>query len=184
MGASNAYTPMARKNGSKDSWTQRSLKVFARLCESKGHRTQPIAQSKTLQKLSEVRKWYRDYLTCLYGHLSTSIQATTGKWAAKHVEFVLSLPCTFQKPSISQALLELAKQAGFGQGGPQHTVSIGLTEPEAAAVYTMKDTAIDFKAEDIVLICDAGGGTTDLACLEVVGVDEGQPRAARAYGCG
>ena len=125
--------------------------------------------------LSEVRKWYRDYLTCLYGHLSTSIQATTGKWAAKHVEFVLSLPCTFEKPSISQALLELAKQAGFGQGGPQHTVSIGLTEPEAAAVYTMKDTAIDFTAEDIVLVCDAGGGTTDLACLEVVGVDDGQP---------
>ena len=123
---------------------------------------------------SEVRKWFKDYMACLYKHISTAIQNTTGRWGAKRIDFVFSLPCTFIKPSIARDIRALVTEAGFGGGGAQHKVDIGLTEPEAAAVYTLKDTAIAYRVGDIVLVCDAGGGTTDLAILEIIGDQNGR----------
>ena len=129
----------------------------------------------SLPDLAEVRKWYRDYMACLYNHLSTTIQAKTGKWDGKQVEFVFSLPSTFTTPSLSQDLRTLIIQAGFCKGGKEHSVSFGLTEPEASAVYTIKDSAVDFRIGDVMLVCDAGGGTTDVAILESVGDLDGVP---------
>ena len=130
--------------------------------------------SQDLPAFPEVRKWFKDYMTCLYKHISTTIQNTTGRWGAKRIEFVFSLPCTFNKLSIPRDIRDLVSEAGFGGGGAQHKVDIGLTEPEAAAVYTLKDTAIAYQVGEIVLVCDAGGGTTDLAILEIVGHHNGR----------
>ena len=124
--------------------------------------------SQDLPAFSEVRKWFKDYIICLYKHISTTIQSTTGRWEGKRIEFLFSLPCTFNKLSIPRDIRDLVVQAGFEGGGAQHKVDIGLTEPEAAAVYTLKDTAIPYQVGEIVLVCDAGGGTTDLAILEIV----------------
>ena len=133
------------------------------------------ARDSSLPDLAEVRRWYKDYMRCLYDHLSATIQAKTGKWEGKQVEFVFSLPSTFTTPVLSQDLRTLTIQAGFGRGGKGHSVSFGLTEPEASAVYTAKETAVDFQVGDIMLVCDAGGGTTDFAILENVGDDDGLP---------
>lgn len=127
-----------------------------------------------LPAFSEVREWFKDYMGCLYKHISTNIQSTTGRWGAKRIEFIFSLPCTFNKVSIPRDIRELVVEAGFEGGGAEHTVDIGLTEPEAAAVYTLKDTAIPYQVGEIVLVCDAGGGTTDLAILEIVGNRNGR----------
>ena len=141
--------------------------------------------SQDLPAFSEVRKWFKDYMVCLYKHISTTIQSTTGRWGAKRIEFVFSLPCTFNKLSIPRDIRDLVVEAGFEVGGAQHKVDIGLTEPEAAAVYTLKDTAIAYQVGDIVLVCDAGGGTTDLAILEIVGYQNGQMELIkRTYRCG
>ena len=130
--------------------------------------------SHDLPAFSEVQKWFKDYMACLYKHISTTIQSKTGRWGAKRIDFVFSLPCTFNRLSIPRDIRALVTEAGFGGGGAQHKVDIGLTEPEAAAVYTLKDTAIAYQPGDIVLVCDAGGGTTDLAVLEIIGQQDGR----------
>ena len=71
-------------------------------------------------------------------------------------------------------LERLIKGASFGDDGPYHRVTIGLTEAEAAAVYASKQqfevgysqfalsfpSANIFQKDDVILICDSGGGTT------------------------
>ena len=93
--------------------------------------------SQDLPAFSEVRKWFKDYMVCLYKHISTTIQSMAGRWGAKRVEFLFSLPCTFHKISIPRDIRELVIEAGFEAGGAHHKVDMGLTEPEAAAVYTL-----------------------------------------------
>ncbi|KAL8783868.1 MAG: hypothetical protein Q9195_009260 [Heterodermia aff. obscurata] len=122
----------------------------------------------------DIKRYYKDYMQCLYNHLSDHIQGKTGSWQAKRVEFIFSLPCTFREPAIARTLLALVEEAGFGKGGSRHTIVAGLTEPEAAAVFTIKESAITFRAGTTILVCDAGGGTTDLAILENVTKEESE----------
>ena len=56
-----------------------------------------------------------------------------------------------------------------------HTIEAGLTEPEAAAVFTIKESAIAFRAGATILVCDAGGGTTDLTVLESATTEGSHP---------
>ena len=123
----------------------------------------------------EVKRWYKDYLQCVYHHLSQEIQNKTGQWVHKRVQFIFSLPCTFQKQSLMRSLLGLIKEAGFGGDGDKHTVELGLSEPEAAAVFTIGQSAIDFQAGTTILVCDAGGGTTDLAVLQTASKSDETP---------
>jgi hypothetical protein len=58
------------------------------------------------------------------------------------------------------------KDAGFGSH-PGHSLTIGLTEAEAAAVHVSTEAPGIFRENDVLLVCDAGGGTTDLSVLRV-----------------
>ncbi|KUJ22737.1 uncharacterized protein LY89DRAFT_714475 [Mollisia scopiformis] len=121
--------------------------------------------------IQEVRKCYEDYMTCLYNHISDKIQKDES-WESKRVEFIFSLPTTFTTPQITNSLRPLLTNAGFGTGGRRHSVAFGLTEPQASAVYTAVDQTTEFEDGDIMLVCDAGGGTTDLAILQKEGDDD------------
>ena len=152
------------------------LKGFARKSRAQRGKFGIDGQDETdIPDHDEVKRYYRDYMSCLYTHVSDVIQAKTGYWKSQRVEFVFSLPCTFEKPAIGKTLLTLIKEAGFGRDGERHTVELGLTEPEAAAVFTMKESAVGFEAGTTMLVCDAGGGTTDLAVLHSVTKNEGNP---------
>jgi molecular chaperone DnaK (HSP70) len=50
---------------------------------------------------------------------------------------------------------------------------MSLTEPEAAAVHTSVDAPRMFEENEIMMICDAGGGTTDLSVMRITGVCSG-----------
>ncbi|KAK3065276.1 hypothetical protein LTS18_003150 [Coniosporium uncinatum] len=50
---------------------------------------------------------------------------------------------------------------------------MGLTEAEAAAVHTSVEARSIFREYDIILVCDAGGGTTDISLLEVTNCRNG-----------
>jgi hypothetical protein len=52
---------------------------------------------------------------------------------------------------------------------------IGLTEAEAAAVHVACEARTIFSKDEVVLMCDAGGGTTDLSILRVTGTQIGVP---------
>jgi hypothetical protein len=118
----------------------------------------------------EVEKWYRDFMHCLFAYISQFLQDQMGKWTDKRVEFLFSLPTTFRSQAISTNIRRLIIDAGFGKG--KHTVNFGLAEPQASAVDAAKDSAKTFQAGDIMLVCDAGGGTTDVALLEHHSGDE------------
>lgn len=123
------------------------------------------------QTLDESRKIYRDYMTCLYQHITAQLTKHED-WKDKSVEFIFSLPATFRSLEVSTALMEQIKKAGFGSGGRRHRVSWGLSEPQAAAVHTAKEVNVSLNKGDIILVCDAGGGTTDLALLEQHGDED------------
>jgi hypothetical protein len=116
-----------------------------------------------------IKRFYVDFLTNLYNHLKYLIRAQNGDWRKAKVEFLFSVPSTFISPAISNKFREYIELAGFGKGGLSHTVEISLTEPQAAAVYTVTESARGFKPNDILLVVDAGGGTTDTCILEMAG---------------
>lgn len=119
------------------------------------------------KSMREVEKWYEDYLRLLYRHiefkLSSDLQGAT--WQNARIEFIFSVPTTW-KPEIVETYRGIVHRAGFG-GWPSHGVTIGLTEAEAAAVHTSIEASGIFKERDVLLLCDAGGGTTDLSVLRV-----------------
>ncbi|KAK4205454.1 hypothetical protein QBC40DRAFT_302740 [Triangularia verruculosa] len=131
-------------------------------------RAKETGEELEFETIEQVRKYFGDYMKCLYKHISQNLQKNED-WRDKRVEFVFSLPATFQSLEISDALMKEIKKAGFGTGGRKHNVSWGLSEPQAAAVYTAKDGDITLLTGDVILTCDAGGGTTDFALLEQCG---------------
>lgn len=117
----------------------------------------------------DVRRWFRDYLRRLYDHIQARLQSELPNmsWATSKVEFLFSVPTTWN-PGTVETFRSLINQAGFG--GPayaNHVVTVSLTEPEAAAVYTSTTASGIFRENDVLVVCDAGGGTTDLSAMRV-----------------
>lgn len=103
-------------------------------------------------------------MRALFNYISRFLQEQMGVWTMLHVEFVFSLPTTFGSQEITTNLRELLLEAGFGRSF--HTLEFGLTESQASAVDAAKDSSKTFAGGDVLLVCDAGGGTTDVALLE------------------
>ena len=80
--------------------------------------------------------WYEDYLRLLYRHLefklASELQGTS--WQRATVEFLFGVPTTWGPPVV-ESFRSIILRAGF-EGWPGHSVTIGLTEAEAAAVHT------------------------------------------------
>lgn len=122
------------------------------------------------RSVDEVEKYYTDYLHQLYRHieiqLASHLEGAT--WQNAKIEFIFSVPTTW-KPEIVERFRNIVQRAGFGSW-PSHQVDIGLTEAEAAAVHTSVEASGIFKERDVLLVCDAGGGTTDLSVLRATEV--------------
>ncbi|KAI4214681.1 MAG: hypothetical protein LQ351_002754 [Letrouitia transgressa] len=116
----------------------------------------------------EVKKWFTDFLKKLYHHIKRTFldgpYAT--EWKSK-VDFIFSVPTTWKTQNVFSTYKECIQEAGF-KNRKNHNFSIGLTEAEAAAVYTFRSKALTTKTRDMILVCDAGGGTTDAALLEAL----------------
>lgn len=133
------------------------LEVLRREKRSSPNETHPTYE--------QVKKWYMDYMKCLYTYISQILQIKMGIWNNKRVEFLFSTPTTFQSQGITTTLRELLLNAGFGEFR-KHTVTFSLTEPQASAVDAIKDSAISLAKGDVIVVCDAGGATTDVAVME------------------
>ena len=83
------------------------------------------------------------------------------------------MPTTWTNQAILNEFKTVIQDSGFGCE-QMHTAKLELTEAEAVAVYTVKTAQIQFQKGDIFLVCDAGGGTTDLGLVEVA---EANPHA-------
>lgn len=114
--------------------------------------------------LGQARQWLQDYLRCMHDYLAETFTDSFPRWKAQKTEFVFSVPTTWKNPGMIAETEKIIKAAGFGKDGSDHRAIIGLTEAEAAAVYASKQ---QYEKDDVVLVCDAGGGTTDVNVLRL-----------------
>lgn len=115
--------------------------------------------------LDEARKWFTDYLNFLFRAITQHFDESFPRWASRRVEFLFSVPTTWKNPAMIAEVEALIKKAGFGEK-PNQVAKITLTEAEAAAVCASKQL---YERNDVLVICDAGGGTTDVNILKVTG---------------
>lgn len=113
-----------------------------------------------------------DYLTEVRKHIWKGIAVQYGEalFASLPKELIVTVPAVWSERAKDLTLKAVGK-AKFDA----KSISI-VTEPEAAAVYTlrgMKEGAnrADVKVGDMFVICDAGGGTVDLISYKVTQVD-------------
>ena len=89
-------------------------------------------------KVFEARRWFQDYLRCIYLHIEDLFSRSFPRWREQRTEFVFSVPTTWKSPNMIFEIENLIKEAGFGSDTLFHRSRVGLTEAEAAAVYASK----------------------------------------------
>ncbi|PSN59230.1 hypothetical protein BS50DRAFT_658863, partial [Corynespora cassiicola Philippines] len=137
-----------------------------KLREARINQRNPVDMPPTMQT---VERWYTDYFSCLYRTIEQRLSGeVAGTWADAKIEFIFSVPTTWRPdpPDTVQRFKKIIYNAGFGQFA-SHNVVIGLTEAEAAAVHTARSAPGIFRENEILIVCDVGGGTTDLSAFRV-----------------
>lgn len=122
---------------------------------------------------ADAHQYTVDFLRQVYAHVKETIEMQMGKrqqdggWASLAVNFLFSVPTTWTNQAIINKFKSIIREAGFGVEGPRHKAEVDLTEAEAAAVETLKSTALSFIPDSLFMVVDAGGGTTDLALMRI-----------------
>ncbi|TWU71809.1 hypothetical protein ED733_000949 [Metarhizium rileyi] len=135
--------------------------------------------------IEEAERFATDYLRQVYSHIKESIEMQIGRrqvaggWEDMVVVFLFSVPTTWTRMETINTFKGIIRSAGFGVEGPGHSAQVDLTEAEAAAVATLKTSAINYKADSLFLAVDAGGGTTDLSLMRVKSTDPRFPQMAQ-----
>lgn len=124
--------------------------------------------------LEQAHTYFTDYMRYLYHAILDHFDHSYSSWRNIRLEFIFSVPTTWKNAAVIAKIEELIKLAGFGQR-PNHVVKISLTEAEAAAVYVLNNKQVSQKG-DVFLVCDAGGGTTDVNILKIKDGRYGQTR--------
>lgn len=110
-----------------------------------------------------------DFLKAVRETTATAMETTYGaKWieGCKTV-FVLTIPAIWDD-SARDLMVQAAQNAGYGV----HLIDFHLvTEPEAAAAYSLHSRPHNLNRGDSFVICDAGGGTVDLISYRIVDTD-------------
>lgn len=82
----------------------------------------------------DAQRWFRDYIQCVYQHIVSHFHDTIPQFDTKRVEFLFSVPTTWKDVRMVEETRRLLERS-ISSKNPRHTVAIGLTEAEAAAVY-------------------------------------------------
>ncbi|KAK3994857.1 hypothetical protein QBC44DRAFT_35101 [Cladorrhinum sp. PSN332] len=135
----------------------------------------------------EAQRFVTDYLREIYSHVKETIETEIGRrhipggWNDMAVEFLFSVPTTWTSQSVINVFKGIIRAAGFGLDGPRHSAQVDLTEAEAAAVATLKTSAVSFMMGSLFLTVDAGGGTTDLALMQVTSANQQVPQMSSLH---
>ena len=116
------------------------------------------------------RGWFRDYLCFLYSAIAHTFDDMLPRWRSKGVEFVFSVPTTWKDPGMVAEIEGIIRSTGFCEQS-NFRARVTLTEAEAAAVSVSKQS---LEKGDVYLVCDAGGGTTDVNALKITNATSGQ----------
>lgn len=110
---------------------------------------------------------YTDYFLFLYRTIEARLKGELAStWENAKIEYIFSVPTTWRPLPTVERFRKIIAAAGFGSC-PNHKASIGLTEAEAAAVHTARSMPGIFRENEVLFVCDIGGGTTDLSVFRV-----------------
>ncbi|KAI9869355.1 MAG: hypothetical protein M1813_000144 [Trichoglossum hirsutum] len=144
----------------------RCIKLFLDRNQKLPHFVSPLETAAQLRKYDRnVMDAVSDYLTQLYKHTMDTLTRRYGESfiSTTKVEFVLTVPAVWSD-AAKNATLVAAERAGLGN---RHSLRL-ISEPEAAAVYTLKAIQPNhLKVGDNFIVCDAGGGTVDLISYKI-----------------
>ena len=115
-----------------------------------------------------------DFLKEVKAHLVTNLnnQYGSGLWKTLPMTLVVTVPAVWSDAAKDRTLTAV-HQAGFNMDElPQLKRTVTCTEPEAAAIYTIKSlqgtvTDDSLAVDDGFVVCDMGGGTVDLIAYRV-----------------
>ncbi|KAJ6259608.1 Heat shock protein [Drechslerella dactyloides] len=105
-----------------------------------------------------------DFLGAVYRHAMEQLYLQRGRPVMEitQVDFVLTIPAVWNELACMRTR-KAAERAGFTKN---HTLNM-CTEPEAAALYTLRSAECSANVGDKVIVCDAGGGTVDLISYNI-----------------
>lgn len=115
-----------------------------------------------------------DFLAEVKVHLVKNLDRRYGRelWKTLPITLVVTVPAVWSDAAEDRTL-DAVRQAGFNNSGfPQLKRVVTITEPEAAAIYTIQSLRggiqdKQFAIGDGFIVCDMGGGTVDLISFRV-----------------
>ncbi|KAJ5510948.1 hypothetical protein N7453_003051 [Penicillium expansum] len=125
----------------------------------------------------DAQRWFQDYIRCIYQHVISHFNTTIPHFSSRQVEFLFSVPTTWKDVRMVEETRRILHHA-INSKTPNHRISVGLTEAEAAAVYAGNE---HYQLDDTILICDSGGGTTDVNVLKLIS-SRGEPTRLEQLG--
>ncbi|KAK4166170.1 hypothetical protein QBC43DRAFT_314128 [Cladorrhinum sp. PSN259] len=148
----------------------RCIKLFLDRSQKLPFYVSPLETAAQLKRFNKtVVDAVSDYLTQLYKHTIDTLTRRYGEsfMASTKVDFVLTCPAVWSD-AAKNTTLQAAERAGMGAQSQIQMIS----EPEAAAVYTLKAIQPNhFKVGDNFVVCDGGGGTVDLIAYKIVSLN-------------
>ena len=133
----------------------RCIKLFLDRNQKLPHFVSPVETAAQLRKYEKtVMEAVSDYLSQIYKHTMETLTRRYGDsfMSMTKVQFVLTVPASWSDYG-KDATLKAAEKAGMGN---RHELTI-ISEPEAAAVYTLKAIQPNhLKIGDNFVVCDAG----------------------------
>ncbi|KAF4965671.1 hypothetical protein FSARC_6566 [Fusarium sarcochroum] len=116
-----------------------------------------------------------DYLRAVYSTVSKELlkQYSKALLTSLRKEYVVTVPAVWSERAKSLTL-QAVRNAGIAEEEGE-TVSL-VIEPEAAAVYALKEAIenankVDIEVGSVFTLCDAGGGTVDLISYRITQID-------------
>ncbi|KAF7563125.1 hypothetical protein G7046_g1025 [Stylonectria norvegica] len=145
----------------------RCIKLFLDRSQKLPFYVSPLDTAAQLKRFNKnVVDAVSDYLTQIYKHTMDTLTRRYGEsfMASTKVEFVLTCPAVWSD-AAKNTTLQAAERAGMGSKSEIQMIS----EPEAAAVYTLKAIQPNhLNVGDNFIVCDAGGGTVDLIAYQIM----------------
>ncbi|EGX94089.1 Hsp70 family chaperone [Cordyceps militaris CM01] len=138
----------------------RCIKLFLDRSQKLPFYVSPLDTAAQLKRFNKnVVDAVSDYLTQIYKHTMDTLTRRYGEsfMASTKVDFVLTCPAVWSD-AAKNTTLQAAERAGMGSRSEIQMIS----EPEAAAVYTLKAIQPNhLNVSDNFIVCDAGGGTVE-----------------------
>lgn len=136
----------------------RCIKLFLDRNQKLPHFVSPLETAAQLRRFEKtVMEAVSDYLAQIYKHTMETLTRRYGEtfMSLTKVQFVLTVPAVWSD-SAKDATLKAAEKAGMGK---RHELQL-ISEPEAAAVYTLKAIQPNhLQIGDNFIVCDAGRST-------------------------